>query len=335
MNIKAILKRFIPSLILVAFRKKKNRRFCKKIYMYDADRFMNYSNTFHKWDNCEKLIGQIIAEYHVIEKGLAMPNMRLGFGEKILTDLINHCRLYSFKYDTNNEQFLYALRVLNEYKLEHDKQNYELNKFIKKDITNLTKTVKAIIPSEQISTTREEYLKHIYGSFQEFSNSRHSLRNFTGEINIDDIKKAVCLAQNAPSACNRQPSRVNILENKKIIEQVLNIQSGNRGFGNLADKLIILTAELGGFLSLNERNDVYVNGGIYAMNLLYSLHYYKIGTCTLNWCSSPEQDLKLRTICNIPNSETVILMIVCGGIPDKFKLVTSYRNDYNKILRII
>ena len=125
------------------------------------------------------------------------------------------------------------------------------------------------------------------------------------------------------------------MHEKDLIEQVLKVQSGNRGFGHLANKLIVLTVESGAFLGLNERNDVFVNGGIYAMNLLYALHYYQIGACPLNWCSMPEQDLELRKICNILHSEAVIMLIACGGVPDKFKLVASHKDDSSNILKVI
>lgn len=164
--------------------------------------------------------------------------------------------------------------------------------------------------------------------------SRHSLRNFVGTIDLNDIKKAISIAQNAPSACNRQPSRAHIINDHSICEQILEVQTGNRGFGLLADKLIVLTSDLNVFLGPRERNDVYVNGGIYAMNLLYALHHCKIGACALNWCSTPEQDMQLRKIISIRPSETVILIIACGNVPANFKIARSPRNDISTVIKV-
>lgn len=335
MDIKSTIKTIMPSFLLNRIRLIRYKKLCKSCYEYDAIRFTKYSNAFTRWDNPEKLIGQIIAEYHVIEKGLAMPNMRMGFGQVILNDLINHCNLYASRFDRENEQFIYALRVIAEYKFEHEKSNYKLEESLFKSIENLLSKNIESIPSEQVAISRNDYLKYTDSSFENFSNSRKSIRNFTGIVDLDIIKKAVSLAQNAPSACNRQPSRVYVVQEKERIEKVLKVQSGNRGFGHLADKLIVLTAESGGYLGLNERNDVFVNGGIYAMNLLYALHYYKIGACPLNWCSMPEQDIEIRKICGILPSEAVIMIIACGGVPENFKLVTSHRNDSSNILKVI
>lgn len=334
MSIKTITKLIIPSIILDWIRECRYNKLSKIYYSYDSQRFNKYSNAFVNWDNSEKLIGQIVAEYHVIEKGLAMPNMRFGFGKAIMNDLINHCILYSKQYDKSHEQFLYTLRVIAEYKFVHLKNNYILDNDLLASIDSLLSDFE-VNPSEQIAQTREEYLKYTNDSFINFSNSRHSLRNFTGSIQIETISEAVQLAQNTPSACNRQPSRVYVVQDKIQMEAVLKIQSGNRGFGHLADKIIVLTAELGGFLGLNERNDAFVNGGMYAMNLLYALHYFHIGACSLNWCSTIKQDQELRIICGINPSETIIMIIACGGIPNSFKLVSSHRNDYKSILKIV
>lgn len=335
MNIKLFIKELLPEVVVCKIRTinfaKNNYRF----YKYDSNRFFKHSNVLNKWNNSEKLLGQIIVEYHAIEKGLAMSNMRLGFGKNLLIDLINHCILFEDLFDKEKEQFNYALRVISEYKIVHQKANFILDQNLVELIDKLLLKQSDVEPSQQISMSRETYLEHTYSSFEKFSSNRKSLRMFEGSIKLEDIEKAVSLAQNAPSACNRQPSRVYVLQDKELIKKTLEVQNGNRGFGHLSDKLIVLTAELGGYLTMNERNDVYVNGGIYAMNLLYALHYYQIGTCPLNWCASPEQDLKLREVFNIKESETVILMIACGGIPDKFKLVTSHKDNYNNIIKII
>lgn len=334
MGLRSTVKLLLPSFLLNWLRKIRYKKECKACYAYDAKRFTQYSNSFYKWDSSEKLIGQIVAEYHVIEKGLTMPNMKLGFGIDMMKSLIEHCKLYRLHFNNTNEQFLHALGVIAEYRLFHERNNYVVNEMLVISIDELLSQSDCSYSSPQLAMSRDDYFKFSYASFEDFSSSRHSLRNFSGTIDVGLLEKAVRLSQNAPSACNRQPSRVYIIQDKKIIKQILALQTGNRGFGHLADKLVILTGELGGFLSLSERNDVFLNVGIYAMNLLYALHYYQIGTCALNWCSMPDQDQKLRRICDIIPSENVILIIACGGVPDKFKIALSYRNDYLSILRI-
>lgn len=335
MNIKSIAKSLLPSCIVNEIKKRKYLTKSNICYNYDSFRFFKHSNVYTKFENKDKLTSIIIAEYHVIEKGLVMPEMKLGFGSVVLSSLITHCNQYYNEYKNDDEQLINAISIISEYKEIHIKNNFILKSSLIVKINNLISIVGDFDNKRQIEISNKDYFKDIDSSFDKFSISRHSLRDFSGSIDIKSIKNAIALAQNAPSACNRQPSRVYIVQDRQVIKGVLELQHGNRGFGYLADKLIILTAELSGYLSLGERNDVYVNGGIYAMNLLYGLHHNRIGACTLNWCSLPSEDLQLRNLCCIKDSETVILIIACGGVPDRFKIANSYRSSHLNITTII
>lgn len=142
------------------------------------------------------------------------------------------------------------------------------------------------------------------------------------------------MAQTAPSACNRQPTRVHIIENKELIKQCLSLQNGNRGFGNLADKLLIVTGNLQTVLGSQEYFDLNTNVGIFIMNLSYSLHYYEIAHCILNWYALPKTDKNLRKIVEIPEEETVVSFIVCGKAPKEFKIAESPRVPVDEIIKI-
>jgi len=112
MNIKAGLKALLPDFIKEKIKILLFKKMRKTYYAYDALMFLRHSSAFYKYDNAQKLIGIIIAEYHVVEKGLTMHKMRLGFGTEIMKSLINHCALYGRKYDSMNEQFIHALSVV-------------------------------------------------------------------------------------------------------------------------------------------------------------------------------------------------------------------------------
>ncbi len=311
-----------------------NKYRARKAYDEDFKRFYKYSNTYETNKNKDQLLALIIARYHVIEKGLSMPDMRLGFGKQALLDLIEFCQRYARQYNISNDQFLHALSVVLEYKTVHKNANYELERQVEKSIDGILKYYK---PSscQQTEMTKEAYFEFQNAPFPQFSASRHSLRNYVGNVDVNVLIKAVDLAQNAPSSCNRQSSRVYLVENRDKVMEVLSLQNGNRGFGHLSDKVIVLTSEIGSFGRMPERNQMFVDGGIYAMNLLYALHYYQVGACALNWCSSHEDDVKLRKLLDIKPSEVVIMVITCGNVPEKFKVALSPRTEVSNVISIV
>jgi len=103
----------------------------------------------------------------------------------------------------------------------------------------------------------------------------------------------------------------------------------------LTNKLIIVASELGVFTGQEERNQAYIDGGIYLMNLVYSLHYNKIGACILNCSNSIEKDIELRKLSMIKESEVFIAMVACGIPPETFKIATSTRYSLDKTNVII
>ncbi len=330
---KGLLKRIIPESILDKYRRNIVEKTFDGYTTYDKNRFLKHSNIFSESTQL-RCIGKIVHIYHVIEKGLTMPSMRSGFGKGKMIQLIDKCLYYQEKFDANNDQFRHALGVIEEYKRVHKEINFSIDKELEGKINFLLEKVKNVPFVEQNRATKNSYFSSYNASFDKFSESRHSVRNYDGKIELTQINKAIQLAQNVPSACNRQPSRVHIVKNKELIAKVFDIQDGNRGFGHLADKVIIVTSDLSAYQGGNERNLAFVDGGMYAMNLLYSLHFNKIAACPLNWATTPSEDLKLRDVIAIPDSEVIILMIACGAAPNEFKLAASKRNDYKKIIKI-
>lgn len=294
------------------------------VFGYFRYRFQHYSGTFVQ--SKAKDMAYLTWLYHVVEKGLAMPDMKLGFGYEKINELSKLIKK-SYELYGNCSEIRTASSVLLEYKLRHEQQGFKLND----DVTHFIEEVKELFPDvepeQQEETNYQKYFKDINERFPVFIKSRHSVRNFSSTpLNIQQIIDSIELAKYAPSACNRQPSKVHIVDNKTLINKCLSLQNGNRGFGHLADKLLIITGEIGTLLGSQEFLDLNTNVGIFIMNLSYALHYNKVAHCILNWYVEPSNDKKLREILNIPNSENVVAFIVCGNAPkENFKLVSSPR----------
>lgn len=297
------------------------------LYHYDWQRFVKYCG--HK-ESREALLSDIIMTYHVLEKGLTMPEMRLGFGKENLLGLIEKLNKYADLYGSNDEQFRYGVSVIAEYKKTHEGLGFLLDSNV---ITSMNKLLERfnVSPSQQIETTREKFYASLSAPFPEFSASRHSVRNFSGSISIEQIKNAVAIASNAPSACNRQPCKIHLVSEKLLIEKCLAFQNGNRGFGNLTDKLLIITADIRASFE-SEPLDVRTNAGIFIMNVCYALHANKVAHCLLNWFVSPSKDKSLRSLLNLHPAETIVVFIACGDVPEEFKLAGSPKKSVDEIL---
>ena len=123
------------------------------------------------------------------------------------------------------------------------------------------------------------------------------------------IKKAISIAQSTPSVCNRQTWRTHVFLDKEQIKEILKYQNGNRGFGEDAAAILIVTASLPYFIGVGERNQAFIDGGMYAMTLVYALHSLGLGTCCLNLWVSQVWILGCNEVAKIPCDEVLIMMI--------------------------
>lgn len=303
------------------------------MFFYDFKRFVKYAGCFHT-DRQEALRASVIMAGHVIEKGLTMPRRRLGFGNESMLNLMSLVTQYESLYGSNDKMVSHAAGLVRDYLLMHEKANYD---FTAKpqywaSIRSFCDLHKTAGDSKQLHFTTDEFFRHVKSDFADFARSRHTVRHFSGEVTDDEVTSSVKLAMTAPSACNRQHVRVHCISSKETMREIYALQGGNRGFGEDASKLLVITTDLEDIRWAAERNDAYTNAGIFVMNMCYALHYNSIGSCILNWSASPSADQMLRKIISIRPSESVVVLIACGMPPDEFDVASSPRKDISEIL---
>ncbi len=306
-------------------RKRLFRKRVKLCFDYDHERFIKFSG----WDgpktrNMER--SGIIISYHILEKGLTMPNRRKGFGRAKVSNLMRQITDFCNKYGATDPQILHAIQVIKTYKVLHSESN-------DKEIDDFLLKYQDVEPAIEFHFEKKDFYANKDASFPQFAKSRHTIRNYAAEpLPLERIRRAVEIARTTPTACNKQYCRVYCLSDKARIEEVLSLQGGNRGFGHLADKCLVVTVDIEGVVPC-ERDDVFTNGGMFLMNLCYALFYEEIAHCVLNWSQYPDKDVLLRKIISIKDSECVIAILSCGEAPSEFDVASSPRISTDEILK--
>ncbi len=301
-------------------------------YIYDIKRYLKYSTTIKSPKTFKQLESRIFAHCHVIEKGLSLDDTRLGYGKDIINSLIELLNKYKFhKYPEDSMVFKIAISVINSYIEFHEKNKYSVEKL--KDQIKSISNYKGDEYGGIKTFKKKQILEYGKSNFYNMAINRFSIRNFTTEpVELEKIIEAIKIAQKSPSVCNRQSTHVYIIQEQKIKNQVLALQNGNRGFSHLIDKILVITSELQSFDGIKERNQGFIDSGIFTMSLLYGLHYKGLGACTLNWCYDIGTDKKLRKIVKINESENIILMIAVGNLHEAIKVTKSSRKNLNDII---
>lgn len=302
--------------------------------IYSLKLFYKYSFKYDKFKSRGSEIAFLTKQYHIVEKGLALPNPRLAFGKEKINLLLDK----SIKYENNygEDKLVICIKdCLSEYIRFNKKNNIKIEGAYFDSIIKFIGTRKQEQKQGGTISIRKCELKQIMAMpFEDFTKSRFSIRDFDDEdVDLELIKKAINIAKHAPSVCNRQSWKAHVYTKEEQILSLLKIQGGNNGFTQSINRLIIVTTDIVAFTKL-ESNQIFVDGGLFSMNLLLSLHSQGIGACCLNTCFPYTSEKKVKKIGAIQTNERLIMMIGIGNLKDNYKVAISNKKDLKEILKI-
>lgn len=271
---------------------------------------------------------------HVLEKGITMPNRRYGFGYDRVRQVIANTKMCIEKYGADHDEIQFALGDLFEYKSIHEGVSFDLPDDIINGINELNDYASEKSRITSLNCNVSAFFKE-WNSFSDFAHSRHTCRHYSDvPVDMEDIKKCIQLAQTAPSACNRQSTKVHIIASKEAKSIVLKYQNGSRGFGQFVDKFLLITADQNAW-EVRQQKSAYIDAGIFTMNLLYALHEKHICACTLNAHIYHSQIGGFYKELGLPKSEVPIVFIAIGNPKEDFMVAKSMRIDCENIINVL
>ncbi len=281
-----------------------------------------------------------VKQVHAIEKGLAMKEIRWGFGLPRIHKMLDCVQTYlNLGGNVAVMECSMAYSVLNAYFDYHHTQGYTNPDFeatksrfqalFAPHIALLSSNcggVQKIVPGD---------IKPDEKAFEQCVLSRHSIRDFQNvPVPEEALRKALELAMHAPSACNRQSTRVYVLDRSKF-SCIKNWTGGVKTFLDSVDKLLIITGQMSAY-----ENDEYlqyaVSASIFAGYLSLSLHAVGLGSCLLQRsliCDGPWKEVA-QTL-GIPKDEQAVCAIAVGVPAENVVVPVSQRLEYERVVTIL
>lgn len=329
------LKKMIPSVIRRQLGKGRSVIDITKDFYFDYQKYLKNSASL-RLDNKEKLESYIIKEYHAIEKGLALREPRKGFGISRVNKMIDLIYQYINEYGKDNTTNI-SISALREY-IQYSEG------FENPDYARLKAKIDTLLahygPIELLNggtkpISKSDILKAVEQSnFDNFINSRFSIRTFSPEpVSRTLLQDAVRLALTTPSVCNRQAWRVFAVDdsNPELREKLLKIQNGNAGFRDQIKVVLVVTGKISSFFDY-ERNQVFIDGGMFAMSLVLALHSKGLATCCLNMSLTAEREKIFSKTLGVNDEYVPIMYNAVGHMRDNFKVAQSSRKSVDEIL---
>ena len=331
--IKAFARSCLPTKQQAFLRQRLNVIRAGKEYSKDKARFLQASSAAQLPLEQGRLTAHLTMDYHRLEKGMALPNTRIGFGKDVIKRLLSNLAQYTERFG-QDELTRIVHGVLRQYQTRQAALGFA-NPALDAALDQMRQTHADPAVSCGVTPLPLADLFAVdEAAGQQFLESRHSVRQYTGELVSDaQIARIAEIAQRAPSVCNRQCGRLYVANTRERIAEVLSYQNGNGGFGDRLGAVFIVTADLRSFVSLGERHQGYVDGGIFAMQTLLAIHSLHLGGCMLNWSMTHHDDERLRAAFGIPAHEVVITMIGFGHCVAAPEIAVSPRIALSEVLK--
>lgn len=268
---------------------------------------------------------------HALEKGMGISNTRFGYGKEKALHLI---RLVSRIKPKNSEEsyvFQESCAVLEAYfRFQNDNGC---------DVSYLENEFRQINVPENIRfdggykiLSGEELLLGTQCDFEKLVYTRHSARLCSkDEITEQEMKQAIRLAVQCPSACNRQPCKVYYTPDRAKNEKLSKLVPGNKGFEKDIPYYCVVTSNKA-YFSGNEFYQWYINGGIFLNQFVLALHSIGIGSCIFQYPLYYETEAELKKLIGkTDSSEVVIAILGYGKYADSAKYICAARKPIEDV----
>lgn len=286
--------------------------------------------------NKNGIAADVIRLTHSIEKGLSLKKIRQGFGHKKQTELMEMIGIIEKNNNNYYDEIIkMAVNALNSYLEYHKEIGYRDDYF--DTLENFVYLHREYLQSNYGGTKilNKEDLKFNINEVERVFKTRHSIRDFDNKpVDEEIIKKAIEIAQSAPSACNRQGYRCYVVDKSKA-NGIKNWLSGVGGFSDNLDKVILITGKISSY-RFDENYQYIVSASIFGAYLSLALHLYGIGACIIQrpvvWTKDWEN---IKKEYKIEKDEQIVLCIGIGMLKDKTKVPISHRLSIDEICKFV
>lgn len=269
---------------------------------------------------------------HALEKGMGLPHPRSHFGFEKAGNLLELLEKYQADgRDTNRYAYIESLSILKTY-LEFTDNDCE--EYYKRCIglCNQCSNLNAA-GIVKVKEFEDLYKEFDLDQAKKFITTRHSFRDYIRKpVESAIVQQVIEMAAHAPSACNRQPSKVYFSNNPEMVHKIDALIPGNKGFEDVIPNWFIVTTDRNMF-GTSEPFQWYVNGGIYLAYLTEALYAFGLGSCIFQIPPIHINVSELRKLASIPNNEAIIAAVGFGYPKSPNKYLAATRRPMSEVLK--
>ncbi len=126
------------------------------------------------------------------------------------------------------------------------------------------------------------------------------------------IDRAVLIATQSPTACNRQPFRFEFFDRHDLVQKVGAVPKGTPGWLHQIPCFMVIIGKFEAFRFERDRHVPYIDGCLAAMSLINALEVQGISSCCVNFPDLPDTEVRMAQVLNLPPWERAIMCLAIG-----------------------
>jgi nitroreductase len=162
-----------------------------------------------------------------------------------------------------------------------------------------------------------------YEALWALAQRRRSVRWFLPKPTPRDlIDKAIEIAAQSPSACNRQPFIFRVFDDPESVKQIAAIPMGTTGYADNIPAIVVIVGQLRHFSDERDRHLIYIDGSLAAMSFAFALETLGLSSCMINWPDVEHLETRMASLIGLEADERPV-MLIAVGYPDPEGLVAA------------
>jgi nitroreductase len=152
-----------------------------------------------------------------------------------------------------------------------------------------------------------------YDQMLALSLNRRSVRWFLNRpVPRDLIDKALDVARQSPSACNRLPYQFLVFDDPSLVKSIAGIPFGAVGYSHQIPVIIVIKGDLSSYFSPRDRHVPYIDASLAAMSFIFALETLGLSSSPINWPDFEPLEAKMSRTLRLKPYERVIMLLAVG-----------------------
>jgi nitroreductase len=251
---------------------------------------------------------------HRLEKALIMRPRRAVFAADYIVETVEFYRSMTAEVRKNpagfdNAELAWAHDVLNEYFSAITGQNPKVE-----NARAIFATTQPTEASPELVPRPKQKLSAIsYDELMQLALQRRSVRWYEQrEVPRELLDKAMLVARQSPTACNRLPYEFRIFDEPEKVRRVVSMPFGTAGFADNVPTVIAVVGKLEAYFSPRDRHAIYVDSSLAVMGFIYALETLGLSSTIINWPDLEPLERSMQKLLGLSTSERVIMLVAVG-----------------------